>query len=352
VLPSVTAFVTYEALGRIAKVLCGDIAGYLQASESAPAAGSTQARPVIYTALDLRNMVLQRNATKEHLDYARRKTDAALRDLAARPGGPTTLAIPSLLLGLDSISAVGKAMAGLAGMFKSDRTISSTVITIEPLVLRAAMLNCPRDVRIELVDPAEDVPLSSQVGYVKDLEDVGSELRSAIREARALLEADRTKLAAMQAEAEKPGRELAMAIKELTRRIAERERQITSAEPDLAYVETIVDKLYAVDEKTGISPVIALARMESILANASYQVTKDRPLLTLKVVHSSGLSQVSSAWWRNDRLYFAAGVAVAYSLQSSNGTVDRANVHYLQTPWSRLVETHDELPNGPQSFGR
>lgn len=166
VLPSAARYVTYQAFGDAMQQVCKDV--------------GTQPQPLVVTDVDLRALESQRLATSRQLtllasraDDASKAVDDTKADVKAEADRPLSVSdkgvtaaiapegtaafapgVASLLLGLDAVGAVGKSLAGLAGLFKTSYKVSSADVTIGAEVIRSALANCNG---VKLADPAQYV---------------------------------------------------------------------------------------------------------------------------------------------------------------------------------------------------
>jgi hypothetical protein len=334
VVPSIAVFAALGAIQQVGAELCTVL----------PAEGM-----VILTPLNLRNLSEQRVAVKAYLVQLKDSVKQAEADLKRQPqeaqplGDVATAGVGSMLLGLDAIGAVGKSLAGLVNLFKTDRTIAKVDVATDTVetAMRVALLNCSNAPKRSIVDPA-DTPISSATVFeATDLESAAKDLRAQVVASQQAQEADQKKLDALT------GKE--PEAKELKRRIDARDAKLKVAGNRLEAAQTALDKLRAVDASTGISPIVALARMDAI--HSKYVgVSEPPPVLSLKVLHASGYSQISKAWWRNDRLDASSGIALAYFLTKQNGTVISTNVYYFQTPWQRVSHEKSKFGSGLRSY--
>ena len=348
ILPSAVSYVVYQSFGDMMKAVC-----------TAVGPG-----PVIVTDLDLRNLESQRMAIKLQFTQMRQRTaevDAAVFESkkavdaefkkplppaapsakgapaasGAPPGGAILGAIPGILLGLDAVGAVGKSLAGLAGLFKTDYRISSEDVTIPPEVIRSALVNCP----MRIVDPAQIVTSEAQlkIQYVIDLESATRNLRQVIQNSKLALPDYKTRIAELEKAKLTPQ---ADALKLL---VGILEAYLAVADSRLTEDQGALDKLFAVNETSGISPLVALARMEALGAIYYPQSTYPASISTsprqlkVKIAYSSGASRISTAWWRNDRIEFAGGLALTYSIQTINSDyIERTDTYFMQGSWLTL----------------
>lgn len=324
VLPSAIHVVSYDALRSLAAGICADIA-------STPPPNENHKWPVPFVALvsnrDLRDLRDMRFAIVGHLrgiqERVRRSSAALAKIPPPQPGKPPALEpreMGAILLGLDAIGAVGKAIAGLAGFFKTERQIGMLKDVVDDEVLLLALRTCdPKNIRIvdALAVEMSETDFSEKSRYLKEVND----LRIAAEELRPNLDG----------------------------RSAEASPIVKQAIAALAVADTAIEKLSTVDEKTGVSPMVTLARMGKIneLLEGTYQTA---PVVSVKVRHSSGYSQINKTWWRSDKLDFAAGLAVSFSVANLGGRVLHSNMHYVHTPWYRLQEEHGKFSGAARSL--
>jgi hypothetical protein len=264
---------------------------------------------------------------------------------AGSPEAATAFApeIASLLLGLDAVGAVGKSLAGLAGLFKTTYRVSSADITIGAEVIRSALANCPG---ITLADPAQylikDTDL--RIAYVTSLEGNARKLRKTLQAAKFAIPGFKAKVAEFE---KLKASARAETLKGL---VAVLEGSTASADTRLAEAQTALDKLYAVDDKTGISPLVALARMET-LSTKYFAPDSKAVQVKVNVAYASGASRISTAWWRNDRIEFSGGLAVTYTAQlvKSEDTLS-SNTYFVQDSWKTLIVDSTSTSGSLKSF--
>lgn len=355
VLPSAARYVTYQAFGDAIQQICKDL--------------GTPPQPLVVTDVDLRALESQRLATSRQLillaaraDEANKAVDdtkAGVKAEADRPlavsdkgvTAPSTTektaafvpGVTSLLLGLDAVGAVGKSLAGLAGLFKTSYKVSSADVTIGADVIRSALANCAG---VKFVDPAQYVIKDAdlRIAYVTALEGSARKLRQTLQTAKLVVPGFKEKATDFQ---KRKAADRAEKIKSL---IAVLEASIASADARLAEAQAALDKLYAVDDKAGISPLVALARMEAL--GAKYFGTNSNAVqVKVSVAYASGASRISTAWWRNDRIEFSGGLAVTYTAQplKSEDTLS-SNTYFVQGTWKTLKIDSESTSGTLSSF--
>jgi len=236
----------------------------------------------------------------------------------------------------------------LAGLFKTNYRISSTDITIPQEVIRAALVNCP----MRVVDPAQIVTSEAQlkIQYVTDLETATRTLRQVIQNAKLALPGYKTHVADLEKAKLTPR---ADALKQM---IAGLEATLAVADTRLNEDQGVLDKLFAVDDKSGISALVALARMEALGAiyfpQATYANSTSPRQLKVGIAYASGASRISTAWWRNDRIEFAGGLAVTYSIQAVNSDyVEKSDTYFVQGSWLTLHSDSGSTTGALRHFG-
>jgi hypothetical protein len=341
ILPSAARFAAYDATAQIGQAICDDLKG---------------SGTLIYSPDNYRAMREQRLAIEGQLDHLLNRIAEASKVLGdaitpkAQPEITPSLFLPgaaAALLALDAVGAVGKAIAGLAGFFKTDRKIGSVESVVDEATVALAIRSC-RENKVTLSNPSDFTLSEVKVPKVEDLRGKADKLRDLISRAGGRLA--EKKSAALKAtqdlaqaeEDDKPGK--TTALKTAEEEVAGIEAPLRIATVTLAAADTALDKLHAVAEGSGVSPIVVLARMYKII------VDDDAKILNLRVLHSSGSSQISRAWWRNDRLYFGGGVAVSYVVSTLKGDVTNHNVYYYQTPWKRLQEEEGTAVIGLRAF--
>lgn len=366
IMPSVIHMVSYDALHALAGEICADIAGY-QAGAELPRTPAT----VLVTTANLRDMREQRLAIAGYMRGIEARVVESIQALApppppsggggARPAPRAALAgavggAASILLGIDAIGAVGKAIAGLAGFFKTDRQIGGKDAVVTDEVLLLAMRTCnPKLLRI--VDPAAvevlDADVADDSPYMIEATRLArdtSVLRDLLERTLGRLDLSKRGLVPLKetlekakTDDEKAKARAAVATRELE--IAELENLVKAPVIALNLADTAALAFITVDAAKGVSPMINYVRMGKIIDKLKAHSTT--PVLTVKMQHSSGYSQVSKAWWRNDKLDFAGGLAISYTLSSVAGEYQRSNMFYVQTPWQRLNEGRGTFSGQP-----
>jgi hypothetical protein len=355
VLPSAARYVTYQAFGDAVQSVCRDL--------------GSQPQPLVFTDVDLRAIESQRLATRhqlEHLDARVKEASAAVGERQAAvereagrplqdsdrgvqygvtPKAATTLSFGAapLLLGLDAVGAVGKSLAGLAGLFKTSYRVSSTEVPIGADVIRSALANCTG---VRLADPAQYVIRDAdlQIAYVDAVESSARALRQTLLRAKLAIPGFKQKIAEFE-----KGNAAARAgtLKSL---VTELEASIGPAEARLAEAKAAIDKLYAVDDKSGISPLVALARMEA-LSRQYFSDNSNAVQAKVSVAYANGASRVSTAWWRNDRIEFSGGLAVTYTVQLvKSGDTLSSDTYFVQGTWKTLKVDSETTSGTLSSF--
>lgn len=355
VLPSAARYVTYQAFGEAMQLVCKEI--------------STRPQPLVVTDIDLRAIESQRLAVSRQLILLAARVDEASKavadtkaDVSAEADRPLALSdkgvtaagasketaafvpgVSSLLLGLDAVGAVGKSLAGLAGLFKTSYRISSADVTIGPDVIRSALVNCAG---VTLTDPAQylikDADL--RIAYVTAVEGSARKLRQTLQGAKLAVPGAKEKVA------EFDKHKAATRVEKLKSLIAVLEASIASADARLAEAQAATDKLYLVDDKSGISPLVALARMEAL--SAKYFGTNANAVqVKVSVAYASGASRISTAWWRNDRIEFSGGLALTYTAQFvKSEDLLSSNSYFMQGSWKTLTVDSEKSSGALRSF--
>ncbi len=349
ILPSAIHYVSYDSLRVMAEKICADL----------PETAASEKATLFTTAAELRNIREQYLATIVYLRGIGDRVEDEIREVEqlgkSTQQGPRTVAgVASTLLALDAVGAVGKAIAGISGFFKSDRKIGAAdaIVTAEHVIL--ALRACNPN-KITLIDPTlvqlseADIfgsnstgkRLNSKVEDALQLKDSAQKLRRLISEKEQSLEELKRDLALI---AESIAKEKDQAKKQdlesksnkVKVKIDALSGALVAPKATLDVADTAIQGLYAVDGTSKVSSLVVLARMGKVIDALDSDKFKDSKILTVKVQHSSGYSQISSSWWRNDRIEFASGTAISYELSSQTGTIEKSNFFYVQTPWRRL----------------
>lgn len=383
IVPSVARFVAYDSLREIASKICADLG-----------AGAYLVSPV-----SLRDMRDQRLAAAEQLGYLADRAAEATDALQKRTARPEAFGAASALLVLDAVGAIGKAVAGLASFFKTDRKIAAVSDVVDDATAMLAVRSC-RVTPKPIIFDATAVGLSASsvaVPEVISLRGRADRLRAVIRDRQAELDVAKSGLAVVKArfavakgangeegnggkdekkndnrkdkkegtketsgDEKKPAarpdplEELAVEIAKREADVAAKETAIKAASAIMTTVDATLEKLYATDA-TGMSPALALARMRAIDSRllqlaSSHNNGLPLPVLSVKVQHATGYTQISRAWWRNDRLDFAGGLAVTFQVSTPEGEILKADGYYKQTPWMRLNEGEGTFDQGVRQW--
>lgn len=268
---------------------------------------------------------------KAQNDFVRLKGTAE----SGTKAGPAT--IPLVVNGIAALASVAQA-------FKTQMSVVSSAITIDPLALQAALAHSWRSV------PKNRQALVVYPGFVDGAaaSDVGAAVNElAANHDRAIdLQSDMTTWlnnravqdaadAAMQKAAKgaakkKPATDpVALQKKQAVEGIAALLAQLKTID---TRVTQVIDTLNATSEQHPVSPLTQLIKI-------GFSIKKLRdgvPALTIKVVASGGNSLATNNLFTGAKLFHSGGAVLAYSLLDSDGAVLAGNVLDSHTGYVRM----------------
>jgi hypothetical protein len=344
--PAGIRYVAFDTLKEVASRICADIPSSKDDPKQKNANAQKSLTRVLVSTTDLRALRDQYLATTQYIsqfgERAKRenknlqdleKSGRILRDQAMR-------AAPAALLAFDAIGAIGSGLSGLSRFFMTERKIGKLedVINVEQVLL--AIRSCSS--QLTIVDPTvvrvdePDLAINEVIVFSTRVD----ELRTTFQRLQIKLATDKEALVRLKAEAaaakgtvkEQKDAEVKAAQEKIDGLVS----ALVGPKAVLDAAEIATQALYAIDATTRVSPIVSLARMKLIIKNLDATDNKSTHVLNVKVQHSSGYSQISRTWWRNDRLEFASGFAVSYELSSQDGAIFKSNLFYVVSGWHRL----------------
>lgn len=324
--------VSLEGLERVAQALCNDLASksisdvFITGKDVVEAAAKDEA------AKRARAQLVEKLAsTTKEVVRMTAKLNGKESATEAAPLG----ALAAVASGIDIAAGLVKGVAGLAGLFKSERTIAGVENLLGAGEVSAAFSMCQAGggnsgaPRVNYVD--SDVAavqraildISKEVGEVREkanlLDDELAKLQAAAVPldqaiAKATADKDKAKLKGLES------RKAALNYEALK----------TKASTLLTLAQTYADTVHQVDATTGLSPLVVSAQLRALRA-----VSDAKGRLTLTLLKSGGYSLTTKRLLLNDRVDYAGGVAVRASVMNTSGVLTYDRVFYRDSGWIR-----------------
>ena len=334
--------VSLESLKRVAQAVCKDLAAngitdvYMTSKDVAEAVAKD-------AALTRGRMQLADKLSSVTLEVGRMKAGMA-KPVPAPPGTAASAAprisaasLTAVASGIDIAAGLVKGAAGLASLFKSERTIAGSDNLLTAAEVSSSLSMCSADKtagaapRVRNVDAdltALTARITSLSNETKDVSTRAAALEKALTElatAAADLEkerkeagTDKAKLAALNARA-KPANHDAF-----TKKAAEL----------VATAETYVDAFHRVDAATGLSPLIVAAQFR-VVQEAAMDPAVKKGRLVLTLLKSNGYSLTTKRLFLNDRVDFAGGVAIRAAVLDDSGAAVYERIFFRESGWIR-----------------
>ena len=257
---------------------------------------------------------------------------------ASSPKRISAASLTAVASGIDIATGLVKGAAGLASLFKSERTIASSDNLLTATEVSSSLSMCSADPaaggtapRVRNIDAdltALTARITSVSNEIRDVSDRAAGLEKALVELAAVVAgvdnerkeagADRAKLAALEARAKPANYEA------FTKRASE---LVTTA-------ETYVDTFHRVDATTGLSPLIMAAQFR-VVQEAAMDPTVKKGRLVLTLLKSSGYSLTTKRLFLNDRVDFAGGVAIRAAVVDDSGFALYERIFFRESGWIR-----------------
>lgn len=323
--------VSLEGLERVAQALCDDLAKqgvtkvFMTGKDAVEASAKDEAAR------------RAREQLTEKLKVAKTEVEAMTARLDGTSQQPkiSAASVSAIASGIDIASGLVKGVAGLAGLFKSERTIQGVDNVLTAAEMSAALSMCRADgahaaaplVRYVDGDAKALVAKVAVIGNeVKFVSDGASSLEGAATKmlnAAAALEADVAAATSAKNKAQLDALKARKAPANFDTFKAKVSTLVTDAQ---AYV----DAVYQVDAASSLSPMIVSAQFR-VLREA---LETDRRL-TLTLLKSGGYALTTKRLLLNDRVDYAGGLAVRASVTNQSGDLTYDRVFYRDSGWIR-----------------
>lgn len=322
-----------EGLEQVAQALCNDL-------------GARGIGDVFVTSKDAMEAAAKNEATsRARTQLARKLTTARTQvdQMTAWIGGTSAISGPkisaasltAIASGIDIATGLVKGVAGLASLFKSERTIHGVDNLLTQAEMSAALSMCvdkaPRAAAptVNYVDNDADT-LTAKIGQItNEVADISTKAEA--------LDASVTK---MLIASDRLDADLAIATKA---KDAAKLKALNARKPPpnfdtfktkatglVTQAEAYVDAFYQVDATTGLSPLIVSAQFRAVS-----EAMQNKGRLSLTLLRSGGYSLTTKRLILNDRVDFAGGLAVRATVTKSNGTLLYDRVFYRDSGWIR-----------------
>lgn len=334
--------VSLESLKRVAQAVCNDLATngiaevYITSKDVAEAvakdAALTRGREQLADKLSsVTQEVLRMKAGMA------KPVPAAPGTAASAPSRISAASLSAVASGIDIAAGLVKGAAGLASLFKSERTIAASDNLLTAAEVSSSLSMCSADrtagatPRIRNVD-ADLTTLTARIASLsnetKDVSTRAAGLERALAElaaAAADLEIERKKAGTDQAR---------LAALNARAKPANYDAFTKKASELVTTAETYVDTFHQVDATTGLSPLIMAAQFRAV-QEAAMDPTAKRGRLVLTLLKSSGYSLTTKRLFLNDRVDFAGGVAIRAAVLDASGVAVYERIFFRESGWIR-----------------
>jgi len=334
--------VSLDSLGRVAQAVCNDLAALSVTSVYATNkdVGESVAK---YTAF-----VRGRDQLEQKLTATRTEADR-LRDQVSGKAGTQIKAasLTSVAAGIDIATGLVKGVAGLAALFKSERTISASENLLTAAEVSSSLSMCartPTDAAASKAPVVRNIDadvneLSAAVGRSGNEIKLISAAAAALDASLTTLNAEAAKLAQEREAALAAGNKARVAELD-ARKPANLERFTQKAAALVTAGEAYVDAFYQVDTATGLSPLIVMSQFRVVNDTAMAAAPSRRLVLTL--LRSSGYTLTTKRLLLSDRVDYAGGVALRASVVGADGSAVYDRIFFRDSGWIRA----DFAPTG------
>ncbi|MDL5030852.1 hypothetical protein QRD43_02945 [Pelomonas sp. APW6] len=323
--------VSLEGLERVAQALCNDLARQGVAKAFMTGKDAVEASAKDEAARRAREQLTVK------LKVAKTEVEAMTARLDGTSQQPkiSAASVAAIASGIDMASGLLKGVAGLAGLFKSERTIQGADNVLTSAEVSAALSMCKAGganaaapvVRYLDGDAQALLAKVAVIGNeVKVVSDLASDLEGAATKmlnAAAALEAEVVAATSAKNKAQ---------LEALKARKAPANFDVFKSKVSalVTQAQAYVDAVYQVDTTSGLSPMIVSAQFRVLR-----EALETDARLTLTLLKSGGYALTTKRLLLNDRVDFAGGLAVRASVSNRSGDLAYDRVFYRDSGWIR-----------------
>lgn len=323
--------VSLEGLERVAQALCNDLKRQ----------GVTQA---FMTSKDAVEASAKDEAAQRARGQLTKKLEAAtseVKNLTMHLGGKETApkisaaSVSALASGIDMASGLIKGAAGLAALFKSERTVQGVDNVLTASEMAAALSMCKAEGANAAAPTVRYLDFDAKV-LVAKVAVMGNEVNEVSKGVSTLEDAVTKMLdAATALDAEVATATAAKnkaQLEKLKARKAPANFDAFKAKVStlITQAQAYVDAMYQVDATSGLSPMIVSAQFRVLR-----EALEGEKRLTLTLLKSGGYALTTKRLLLNDRVDFAGGLAVRASVTNQSGDLLYDRVFYRDSGWIR-----------------
>lgn len=253
--------------------------------------------------------------------------------------------LTAIASGIDVATGLVKGVAGLAELFKSERTLKSADNLLTQAEILAALsmcVNAPGKAAAPAVHYVDnDVKtLGDKIGQISNEVNLISTKASGLDDAlTAMLDASEKldKEIATATKAKDTAKLEALASRKPPANIDAFKTKVTTL---VTQAQAYVDAVYQVDATSGLSPLIVSAQFRAIK-----KAMDENERLTLVLLKSGGYTLTTKRLLLNDRVDYAGGLAVRATVTGVDGSLKYDRVFYRDSGWIRSdFHSSDEKP--------
>ncbi len=324
--------ISLEGLERVAQAVCNDLkkGGFTDVFVTT--------KDVVEAAAKDEAATRAREQLKTKLGAVRTEVELMTNRLKGEAGAPkiSAASLAAVASGIDIAAGLVKGAAGLAGLFKSERTIQASDNLLSAGEVSASLSMCRQDNQGNMAAPAVNYVDNDITTLTAKIGQIGNEVNQVSVAANAL---DRSLDEMLNAAAELD-KEIANTTKAKdNKKLAALENRKAPVNYEafkikatglVAQAQAYVDAVYQVDSTSGLSPLIVTAQFRAL---KEQQSAKKRLVLTL--LKSSGYILTTKRLLLNDRVDYAGGVAVRASVVDVSGNMVYDRIFYRDSGWIR-----------------